>query len=460
MKNNKKRGLFFIAVSVITVLLFLLFNKFYNDQPNMIKIKMKVMSEVSDQFKIYYDLDGSEGWNEEEVENESYKKVGKYEVLSFSIPAETTNIRIDFGGHLGTIQVKDVTISNGTSMDITSDTLDKFKTSINNMKITYSSDETATIDVVGEDPYIIIKNVTETFASLISKPSYITILCGVLAIILGIIIGYSLMELKNVFRFLKASVSNKRLIWNLAKNDFKQKYATSYLGVVWGVINPLITIAVYWFVFQVGLRQTDVGDKPFILWFIAAIIPWFFFQEGFSACTNVFIEYSYLVKKVVFKIETLPVIKIISTLFVHLFFILFLITISSIYGFYPNIYMMQFIYYSFSMIVLVYCLTVFTSAVVLFFRDLGQIIGIIINVGFWATPIGWNLEMLPQSLQTIFKLNPMFYIVNGYRDAFLENIFFWQRPYQTLYFWVFCLVILLIGVKVFNKLKPHFSDVI
>ena len=91
------------------------------------------------------------------------------------------------------------------------------------------------------------------------------------------------------------------------------------------------------------------------------------------------------------------------------------------------------------MIVLVYSLSIITSSIVLFFRDLSQIINILMNMGFWITPIGWQLTMLPSSV---------------------DKIFFWQRPYQTVYFWMFCLVTLLIGIKLFNKLRPHFSDVI
>ncbi|MNC45847.1 Teichoic acid translocation permease protein TagG [compost metagenome] len=86
---------------------------------------------------------------------------------------------------------------------------------------------------------------------------------------------------------------NRELILNLAKNDFKTKYASSYLGILWGFINPLLTIATYWFVFQIGLRNGDVGDVPFIIWFIAGIIPWFFFSDALSSATNVFTEYSY-----------------------------------------------------------------------------------------------------------------------------------------------------------------------
>ena len=134
--------------------------------------------------------------------------------------------------------------------------------------------------------------------------------------------------------------------------------------------------------------------------------------------------------------------------------------VSSCYGYTPDLYTLQIFYYLIAMLVLVFSITVFTSSVVLFFRDLTQIINIIINIGFWATPIGWNITMLPGILQKIFKLNPMFYIVTGYRDSFIEKTFFWDRPYQTLYFWLFCFVMLLIAVKMFDKLKPHFPEVI
>jgi teichoic acid transport system permease protein len=217
----------------------------------------------------------------------------------------------------------------------------------------------------------------------------------------------------------------------------------------------------YWFVFQVALKQGPVGDKPYILWFISAIIPWFFFSEALPSTSNVFLEYSYLVKKVVFKIEVLPAVKLISALFVHGFFILFIYVIMGTFGYYPDIYSFQFLYYSFALICMVYSISIVSSAVMLFFRDLGQIINIILSVGFWVTPIGWSLsDRIPGAVSILFKLNPMYYIVTGYRDAFIDKIFFWQRPYEMLYFWALCLVVLCLGVKMYNKLKPHFSDVI
>lgn len=316
--------------------------------------------------------------------------------------------------------------------------------------------------------FIIIFNISKAYySSIVEKPIIIannegvmTILFAVISFLLGYIGLKIVRNIKVTIEYIMQIFKSKRLIVELSKNDFKNKYASSYLGITWGFVQPLVTIGVYWFVFQVGFRSGDVGNVPFILWFICGIIPWFFFSDALSSTTNVFLEYSYLVKKVVFKIEILPIIKVISSLFVHCFFIIFIFIVMAGYGYEIDVYNLQFIYYSGCMIFLVLAVSTITASVILFFRDLGQIIGIILSVGFWFTPIGWNLTMIPEFWARFFKLNPMYYIVTGYRDAFIDKIFFWERPYLTLYFWAFCIVVLTSGVKIFKKLRPHFSDVI
>lgn len=459
MKNKKKKVIFLLGFLVAFFALAALFNHYYNDQVEKVNVTMNVKATKSTQFSIYYDLKGNENWAEERKDDESYKKKGKYEEISFWVPINSKNIRFDFGEDIQEISLKDVSISRKGSKDISAEDFVNSISDYVDTKIKVNNDE-CTIKTSSKDPYVVINDFNGICSAVKGRPIYVNIVLVILAFGLGFITAYSMRNIKKSVKFIKAAFSNKDLIMNLAKNDFKQKYVSSYLGVVWGFIQPLITIAVYWFVFQVGLRSSNVGNFPFILWFMAGIIPWFFFSEALGACTNVFMEYSYLVKKVLFKIETLPTIKIISTLFVHCFFVVFLMIVSSCYGYTPDLYTLQIFYYLIAMLVLVFSITVFTSSVVLFFRDLTQIINIIINIGFWATPIGWNITMLPGILQKIFKLNPMFYIVTGYRDSFIEKTFFWDRPYQTLYFWLFCFVMLLIAVKMFDKLKPHFPEVI
>ncbi|MBD8500994.1 ABC transporter permease [Paenibacillus sp. CAU 1523] len=283
---------------------------------------------------------------------------------------------------------------------------------------------------------------------------------ALLSIIAAALFTFSLFNLRQVKSLFIEMYGRKNLVFSLAKNDFKTKYSSSYLGITWGFIQPLLIILTYWFVFQVGLKSASVMDVPFILWFMVGIVPWFYFSEAWSNATNVFVEYSYLVKKVVFNIEVLPIVRIVSALIVNLFFVLLLFTVSAAYGYYPNLYYLQIIYYSMCMILLTISISYITSAVVLFFRDLYQIIGIVIQIGFWFTPIVWSYTMLSDFWLFVFKLNPMFYIVNGFRDSFINQIYFWQHPYQTIYFWFSCILLLTIGLKVFRKLRPHFSDVL
>lgn len=260
-------------------------------------------------------------------------------------------------------------------------------------------------------------------------------------------------------------MKNRRLVLKLAKNDFKTKYAGSYLGIIWAFIQPIITILVYWFVFSVGFKQGMVEDIgiPFVLYLVAGIVPWFFFQDSLIGGTNAMIEYNYLVKKVVFNISVLPVVKIISSVFVHGFFVFFTIILYAFYGKYPDIYYIQILYYSGCAFILVLSLCYATCAVVVFFRDLTQIISIALQVGVWLTPIMWVAESALKGhelLQKILMLNPMYYIVSGYRDTFILKRWFVEQPAWTIYFWCFTAVCFIGGNWIFRRLKVHFADVL
>ena len=258
---------------------------------------------------------------------------------------------------------------------------------------------------------------------------------------------------------------SRQLIWKLSKNDFKTRYAGSYLGIVWAFVQPVITVLLYWFVFTVALPTRAVAVKgditiPYILWLIAGIVPWFFFSEALSNGTNALLEYNYLVKKVVFKISILPIIKIGAALVVHGFFLLFTIVLFSCYGYYPDLYTLQIFYYSACMFIFVLGLCYITCSIIVFFRDLGQIISILLQVGIWATPILWNITTLPPRLRLVFKINPMNYIVEGYRDSLIDKIWFWENFYSTAYFWILTMCMFAFGAIIFKRLKVHFADVL
>ena len=254
-------------------------------------------------------------------------------------------------------------------------------------------------------------------------------------------------------------VHDRKLIFSLSKSDFKTNFAGSFFGIIWAYVQPIIMLLVYWFALEIGIRSARVSEYPFVLWLMSGLVPWFFFSEALSSGTNALTEYSYLVKKVVFKINILPTIKVVSAIYVHLVFVAFIVIFHMFYGYYPDWYSLQLIYYIFAMFVLVSGLTYLTSAVVVFFKDLNQIINIILQVGIWATPIMWNIADYYPKLDKIMKLNPLYYVINGFRDSLLVKVWFWDRPLWTAIFWVITIGIYILGRNVFKKLQVHFADV-
>lgn len=273
---------------------------------------------------------------------------------------------------------------------------------------------------------------------------------------------------KNDTSLLAHLVGNRKLIWNLAGNDIKKKFAGSYFGVIWAFVQPVITVLLYWFVFEKGLnsKATDLRtgiEIPFVLWLMAGLVPWFYFQEAMNGGTGVLVEYSYLVKKVVFQIDTLPVVKMISALFTHIFFVVFAIAVFWIMGYAPDGYTLQVVYYSVCMVVLTTGIVYATGAVTVFFRDMKEVVAILLQIGMWVTPIMWSFEsmvQIPGWAVTILKLNPMYYVVSGYRNALINKIGFWENPGLTIYFWIFTIVVFALGTSVFKRLRPHFADVL
>ena len=196
---------------------------------------------------------------------------------------------------------------------------------------------------------------------------------------------------------------------------------------------------------------------------MAGLVPWFYFQEALSGATNNLSEYSYLVKKVVFPVELLPIIKIVSSLMVHFCFLAIMAVVFLVAGYVPRISWLQVFYYSGAATVLALGLGYITSSVNVFFKDMSQIVAICLQFGMWLAPIMYWDGMFTAEhpwMDPIFKLNPFYYIVAGYRDSMLTGHPFWDRPLNTLYFWAVSILLLYTGLKIFAKLRPHFSDVL
>lgn len=297
---------------------------------------------------------------------------------------------------------------------------------------------------------------------IVKNPSEIALwMRGLLCAVVDAVGIVCLFNIETLFRVPLDIYKDRSMFWTLVKNDFRARFAGSYLGLFWAFIQPVITIVLYWFVFQVGLRSGNVSNHPFILFLVSGLVPWFYFSEAWNGASSSLIEYNYLVKKVVFNVGMLPVLKVASAMFVHLFFVAFVLLMRLLYGYETNLQLLQLLYYISCTAFLVLGLSYITAACTAFFRDMTQIVSIVLTIGIWVTPIMWNAQAtIGGKLQVLFKFNPVYYIVDGFRDALLENIWFWEKPTWSIYFWCVSILVYLFGVKMFNRLKDHFSDVL
>lgn len=458
-----KRKKLLLGVGVIVLLVLNILILFHREPVSgEYELHMKLTANSEQDIQVYYCV----GRNpvEEASQIKQYTKSGKMQKLIFNIPWNCDTIRLDLGREQEEYQIQQMYLSYKNKQVEFSDFSVPEHLLTNGIQYIENRNNILLVGTTGDDPYIWFPMQAGSLYQQLEQDSLRNVwLINILMLLFLDGAAAVIFIFRNKFFTLpKELYQNRSLILNLAKNDFKTKYAGSYLGIIWAFIQPIVTIMVYWFVFSVGLKAGNVSDYPFVLYLVSGIIPWFFFQDALNGGTNALLEYNYLVKKVVFKISILPIVKIISAFFVHIFFVVFALVLCWVYGYAPGVETIQILYYSICTFMISLGLVYATSAVVIFFRDLTQIINIFLQVGVWLTPIMWDVNILsdhPWAIK-LFKLNPMYYIVTGYRDAMLGHVWLWEHWSWTLYFWVVTALLFVIGSFIFKRLKPHFADVL
>jgi lipopolysaccharide transport system permease protein len=264
----------------------------------------------------------------------------------------------------------------------------------------------------------------------------------------------------NFIEFVLILYQRRFLILEMAKNDISKKYIGSYLGFFWTFINPLVMIFILWVVFSIGFRSAPARNVPFVVWLTAALCVWNAFSEIINTSTNSISNHPNFVKKMLFPLSILPVVKLVAVFITHSIFLVILLIFILLYGLPFSFYWFQFIYYFGAMCILALGLSWITSSLNVFLKDTSQVVGIILQFGFWATPILWDIEIMPQHVQNIVKYNPLYYITQGYRDSFLYFVPFWHNWQMGIYYWLVTGFVFVSGAIIFVRLRPHFADVL
>lgn len=239
----------------------------------------------------------------------------------------------------------------------------------------------------------------------------------------------------------------------LAFNDFKSKYAGSFFGTLWAAAEPFITVLVYWFVYTIAVGSGEIHGIPYYLWLSAGIAPWFFISNGLRGVTAVFRDYSFLVKKMRFDKGLLPSVRAVSALISHLIFLALVFVLCVING----LSKIGIIYASIGILTAYIFVSTLGGILALAcarFKDISNILNVILNIGFWLTPIFWDSDNLSGS--PIIRFNPAAAIVREYRAALLYGSL--PDPRDIIYSAVFCLVLIIIGRLCMRRFLPDTAD--
>jgi lipopolysaccharide transport system permease protein len=255
---------------------------------------------------------------------------------------------------------------------------------------------------------------------------------------------------------------NHRLIRSMARRDILARYRGSFGDVFWTILNPLLLMATYFFVFGIVLRSRFGADQSrtgFALYCLAGMLPWLAFSEPVGRAASVILEHRNFVKKLVFPLDTLPVNHVVAGLVTELFgagvFVAALLiirhSVPAAILWLPVLLVPQLLF------TLGMCW--FLAALGVYMRDLGQIMALILTIWFFVTPICYpESANLSPAVTAVMHQNPLYVLVRGYRAVFLEGHAPELLPLVKL--WVIALALFFLGHVWFYRLRKSFADVI
>jgi len=224
--------------------------------------------------------------------------------------------------------------------------------------------------------------------------------------------------MKSSFVVLKEQIQNFHLVRRLSIYEIKSQSSGNYLGSAWEIINPGIQILIFWFVFGFGIRQREpIGDIEYFPWLFAGILVWFFINQGLMKATRSIYQKIGMLSKMNFPMSAIPGYILISQFYPHLILLGIGIIILQFMGYPVSIYYLQLPLYIVATVALLFSISLITSTLATIVRDVQMMLQAMMRMLLYLSPILWPPTLLPESWQTWLKLNPFYYIIEGYRSS-------------------------------------------
>jgi len=260
--------------------------------------------------------------------------------------------------------------------------------------------------------------------------------------------------------WIEVPVRHWTLLWGFMNNEIRGRFAGSVGGFAWSLLTPFANLIIYVFVFskvfQIRLKPMETGTESFVIFFLAGLLPWAAFSEALGNATDLFIGKANLITKVAFPIEVLPITGVVVPFVLQGFgFVMFLGYLALKGYFYagwiwlPVVIVLHMVF-TLGLVILI-------SSLCVFLRDIKQVIGIVLSLGFFATPIIYPLSMVPEKLRWIIKLNPLTPFIELYHQVLLSQSITWGLFGQGT---GLAVLSFLAGILFFGRSKRAFADVL
>ena len=266
---------------------------------------------------------------------------------------------------------------------------------------------------------------------------------------------------KGVAYVLSENMQNVYRIFSISKYELKADIEDAKLGFFWNLASPAIQIATYWFVFGFVFNRNEVDGIDFLSWLLGGMVVWFFVSPCITKGCNAIFNKVNIITKMKFPVSILPATVIFKEAFNHVCLLAVVMVLFSCLGHYPDIHWLALVYYMVCAIVFGIALSLTTSVLTMLARDVRLFVNSIMRLLMYLTPMFWNINSLSSAkIRFIIKLNPIFYLVSGYRDCFFYHegiLFYWK---QMLVFWCWTLVLFFIGSAIMYRFRNKFIDLV
>lgn len=268
--------------------------------------------------------------------------------------------------------------------------------------------------------------------------------------------------MKSVFFVIKENVVNFYRTVSIARYELLSDMRDTKLGLLWNFLNPIIQLFTFWLVFGIGLRNgRSVGTISFLPWMVVGMTVWFFVSPCITHGVGCIYAKRNIITKMKFPVSILPTTIVMKELFNHICMLVLILGILVYRGHIPNMYWFGVLYYMFCAICFCIALNMITSVLNMFTRDVAKLVKALMRMLLYLTPILWTLENIKgysEVLLYILKMNPLYYIVEGYRGSLFFQDPFYNHPAQTMYFWSVVIIMFVIGSVLMYKFRRKFID--